>query len=245
MFELPRREVVAADRSLTHHPGFARFATRMFWESARVLLPAFPAWLWTRWFGTAAVAPQVLPAFGLEQAVASGVAALWVPATVVLGLKWVLLGRVRPGTHPLWSCWCGRWDFLYLLWTEWALPALVPLEGTLWLNVYLRAMGMRIGKRVVLSGGFSQVVDPDMISIGDDATVSAIFQAHTFEDRVLKIDRVRVEPGATMGHGTVPLYGAVVGAGAVVEPGSVVMKDEALLPGLRHSGAPTRPVGPA
>ncbi|MFM7320382.1 MAG: hypothetical protein ACKO5K_02510 [Armatimonadota bacterium] len=245
MFELPRREVLDVDRSLTHHPGWARFATRLLWESARVLLPAFPAWLWVGWLGTAATAPHFVSAFALEQAVAAGLGVLVVPAGVVVALKWVLLGRVRPGTHPLWSCWCGRWDFLYMVWTEWALPALVPLEGTLWLNVYLRAMGMRIGKRVVLSGGFSQVVDPDMISIGDDATVSAIFQAHTFEDRVLKIDRVRVEAGSTMGHGTVPLYGAVVGAGAVVEPGSVVMKDEALLPGLRLSGAPTRPMGRA
>jgi non-ribosomal peptide synthetase-like protein len=157
----------------------------------------------------------------------------------------VLLGRVRPGTHPLWSCWCSRWDFLYVAWTEWAVPALAPLEGTLWLNAYLRAMGMRIGKRVVLSGGFSQVVDPDMISIGDDATVSAIFQAHTFEDRVLKIDRVVVGAGSTLGHGTVPLYGARIGEHAVVSANGVVMKDEALLPGLRHAGAPTRPMGPA
>ena len=36
------------------------------------------------------------------------------------------------------------------------------LEGTLLLSCYLRAMGMKIGRRVVLGTGFSQVVDPDM-----------------------------------------------------------------------------------
>lgn len=76
------------------------------------------------------------------------------------------------------------------------------------LAVYLRRMGMRIGRRVVLGEGFSQVVDPDMIEIGDGATVNAMFQAHTFEDRVLKIGRVRVGAGATLGEATVPLYGA-------------------------------------
>jgi hypothetical protein len=40
-----------------------------------------------------------------------------------------------------------------------------PLEGTLLLSIYLRRMGMTIGKEVVLSEGFAQVVDPDMLRI--------------------------------------------------------------------------------
>jgi len=70
--------------------------------------------------------------------------------------------------------------------------------------------------------------------------VSAMFQAHTFEDRVLKMDTVHVRQGATLGFATVPLYGADIGAGAAVAPHSVVMKHEHLLPGLRYEGAPTR-----
>ncbi len=109
------------------------------------------------------------------------------------------------------------------------------------LACYLRAMGMRIGRGVVLGPGFAQVVDPDMIAIEDGATVSAQFQAHTFEDRVLKIDRIRIGRHATLGSDTVPLYGAVIGERAQVAPHSVVMKRERLLPGVRYGGAPTRP----
>jgi acetyltransferase-like isoleucine patch superfamily enzyme len=116
------------------------------------------------------------------------------------------------------------------------------LEGTLLLSWYLRLMGVRIGKGVVLGGGFSQVVDPDMLSFGDGATVSCQFQAHTFEDRVLKIDRVTIRSGATVGSGAVLLYGADIGAGTHVGPHSVVMKRESLLPGRVYAGAPTRPI---
>jgi non-ribosomal peptide synthetase-like protein len=158
----------------------------------------------------------------------------------ILLLKWVLLGRVRPGIHPLWSCWCSRWDFLYVAWRFIARAVLTPLEGTLLLAMYLRAMGMKIGKRVVLGRGFAQVVDPDMLRIEDGATVNAMFQAHTFEDRVLKIDSIRVGSCSTLAENTVPLYGAEIGSQTYVAPHSVVMKHEHLQPGLRYEGAPTR-----
>ncbi|MFZ4782883.1 MAG: amino acid adenylation domain-containing protein [Armatimonadaceae bacterium] len=237
-FALPRREIVNVDASLTYEPDALRYTTRLFWELLRFTVPAIPAGISTLWLGTVVRAD-------IQGVLIAGIGVPAALAGIVLMLKWLLLGKVKPGVHPLWSCWCSRWDFLYVLWTEWALPALLPLEGTLWLNVYLRLMGMKIGKRVALSGGFSQVVDPDMISIGDDATVSAIFQAHTFEDRVLKIDKVTIGPGATLGHGTVPLYGANIGAGTHVTTNSVIMKEETLLPGRTYTGAPCRAVGPA
>jgi non-ribosomal peptide synthetase-like protein len=161
---------------------------------------------------------------------------------LVLGLKWLVLGRVRPGTHPLWSCWCSRWDFHFVTWEFYAHGPLTALEGTLWLNWYLRLMGVRIGKGVVLGGGFAHVVDPDMLAFEDGATVCCLFQAHTFEDRVLKIDRVRIGRGATVGTSAVLLYGADVGEGAWVGPHSVVMKRERLRPRQAYVGHPTRPL---
>ena len=104
-------------------------------------------------------------------------------------------------------------------------------------------MGLRIGRGVVLGPGFAQVVDPDMIEIGDGATVDTMFQAHSFEDRVLKIDRVRIGAGATVGRASVLLYGIDIGEGARVAAHSVVMKREHLLPGRRYAGVPTREVG--
>jgi non-ribosomal peptide synthetase-like protein len=241
-FELPRREIVTADRALTHDPSFVRVATRVFWEWLRFALPVVPmlsVLLWTSGVSHAAAAMPLgaLLVFGAPAVSLATVLSLFL---FVLGLKWALLGRVRDGTHPLWSCWCSRWDFLYVAWGVIASGPLSWLEGTLLLPVYLRRMGMKIGRRVVLGDGFAQVVDPDMLDIGDGATVSAMFQAHTFEDRVLKIGHIRVGAQCTLGVATVPLYGADIGAHAVVAPHSVIMKHEHLQPGLRYEGAPTR-----
>lgn len=240
-FELPRREVVEMDRSLTHEPSWIRYVNRVFWELLRFALPITPLLVFVAWLRVLAASGMASSQVSLALAVPlASLGAASLLCFVVLALKWALLGRVRPGQHALWSCWCSRWDFLYVAWGQYAAPALSALEGTLLLSWFLRAMGMRIGSRVVLGSGFSQVVDPDMIYIDDGATVNATYQAHTFEDRVLKIDRVYVRRGATLGSNSVPLYGADVGEYAHVAPHSVIMKNEHLLPGRRYEGAPTR-----
>jgi len=239
---LPRREIVETDRSLTHDPSFARVVTRVFWEWLRFALPVVPLAVMTAWFVMIAYAASVLPlaVFVFPGAAIVTLLTGLLPCLVVLALKWGLLGRVKPGVHPLWSCWCSRWDFLYVAWGVIAGGVLSALEGTLMLPLYLRRIGMDIGKRVVLGEGFAQVVDPDMLHFGDGATVSAMFQAHTFEDRVLKIDHVYVGAHSTLAHGTVPLYGAEIGEHAHVAPHSVIMKQEHLLPRLRYAGVPTK-----
>ncbi len=240
-FELPRREIVKVDRRLTHEPSLIRYANRMFWELLRFALPITPLLVLVAWFRLLASAePVSRPMFFLVIVPAASFAAAGFLCLFILALKWLLLGRVRSGQHALWSCWSSRWDFLFVAWGQYASTALLNLEGTLLLNWYLRAMGMRLGARVVLGSGFSQVVDPDMIHIEDGATVNATYQAHTFEDRVLKIDHVYVRRWATVGSNVVPLYGAEVGEGTYVAPHSVIMKRERLLPGRKYEGAPTR-----
>jgi len=243
-FELPRREAVEFDRRLTHEPSLIRYLDRVFWELLRNGLLVVPLLVLPFWFRVLAAAqPAVSPPvffLAVVPLVSLGMVAFF--CLLVLALKWGLLGRVRPGIHMFWSCWCSRWDFLYVAWGFYASGALSVLEGTLLLSWYLRAMGVKIGRRVILGGGFSQVVDPDMLQFEDGATVSCQFQAHTFEDRVLKIDRVKIRRRATVGSAAVQLYGADIGAGAHVAPHSVVMKRESLLPGRSYSGCPTRTV---
>jgi len=245
-FELPRREVVESDRRLTHDPAWYRYVTRLFWEYLRGLIPVVPALLGILWFKVLphwrATEPGdvfftlTLPGFTMAEGACL--------VALVLVSKWLFLGRVHEGRHPLWSCWCSRWDFLYVLWAAYVRGSLTSLEGTPFMIWWLRAMGSRIGKRVVLGTRFAQVVDPDMLEIDDDATVSCLLQLHSFEDRVLKIAPARFGARCTVGNGAVLLYGAQIGEGARVEDGSVVMKHETLLPGQYYVGAPTRPARP-
>jgi non-ribosomal peptide synthetase-like protein len=239
-FELPRRPQSDFDRSLTHDPNLVLRCTRIAWELLRFALP-FPAvfvaswsatWLANQHLGEQAFARDTLQLAALAVLVAtSGPLFVW-------ALKWILLGRVRPGQHPLWSSWCSRWDFHYVVWALYARAALSALEGTSFLAWYLRAMGCKVGRGVVLAGGFAQVVDPDMLEFEDGATVHALFQAHSFEERVLKIDRVRVGRDSNVGPGAVLFFGAEIGEGARVLPHSVVMKHERVPAWRTYVGCP-------
>ena len=234
--ELPRREVVGLDRGLTHDPTMALYLHRLLWETLRFALPAVTILVAMLWLDAATTC-------GFWWLPALTVAAGAVLAGLVLLAKWLLLGRVRPGTHGLWSAWCCRWDFLYMAWGMLAHGVLSPLSGTLLLPWYLRAMGMRIGKRVVLAGSFAQVVDPDMLKVADGATIDPMFQAHTFEDRVLKIGPIHIGENATVGRASVLFYGAIIEPRCTVAPHSVVMKNETLSAGRTYSGVPTKSIG--
>ena len=242
-FELPRRQIVEFDRTLTLDPSPIRYANRVLWEWCRFALPALPVVLFPAWYAAVALAGRTLPAPAhlLVALPFATLAAAFLPALLVVAAKWVLLQRVKPGVHPLWSCFASRWDFVCMAWNIWAGRAASLLEGSLLLNALLRLAGVRIGRNVVLGGGFAEdLPDPDMLTFEDGSTFDGIFQAHTFEDRVLKLDRIVVRRGASVGRNAVLLYGAEIGAGARVAPNSVVMKHERLLPGRSYAGFPVR-----
>jgi non-ribosomal peptide synthetase-like protein len=239
--ELPRRQVVEADRRLTHAPGLVRYVNRLFWETLRLALPVLPLIGAAVWYGMLRgfEGSMLLQALVVAPLLTLGLLAGLCLA--VVALKWALLGRTKPGQHPLWSCWCSRWDFLYVAWGVWARGSFSQLQGSLLLNAVLRLFGVRIGRRVVLGPGFAQVVDPDMLEFGDDATINCHFQAHSFEDRILKLDRVRVGAGATVGDSAVIFYRVNIGEGAQVLPHSVVMKGDTLPTQSRFGGCPAVP----
>jgi len=243
-FELPHREVVEYDAQFTFDPTPWRYAVRIFWELMRFAVPALPAVTALAWFALVTAWSAVpLPLFlFVALPAATFISGAGFTAFVVI-TKWSLLGKVQPAMHPLWSSWASRWDLMCLAWHLSAGPIVSQLDGTLMLNALLRATGVNVGRRVVLGSGFAEdLPDPDMLTFEDGCTVDCLFQAHTFEDRVLKMDRIAIRAGATVGNNAVLLYGADIGAGARVAPQSVVLKHERLQPGLTYAGFPTRPV---
>ena len=241
-FELPNREVVVMDERLTHKPSPIRYVNRLFWESLRFTMPALGLFSIMLWFRLGSPDGYI---DSYDEVIRGALVGLLIPIGFVVSvalLKWALLGRVKAGQHALWSCWCSRWDFVYVYWGAFGRRALSVLEGTQLLNVVLRFFGVGIGKRVFLGSGFSQVVDPDMLNFEDGSTVVNLFQAHSFEDRVLKIAPVTIEKNSSVGEGTVMLYGARIGQASLVHEQSVVMKNELLSPSTRFAGAPTRPM---
>jgi non-ribosomal peptide synthetase-like protein len=241
-FRLHRRDTAEYDRNVTHHPTMIRYINRLFWETLRFTLPVILICTISMWLVALTTYSESysLPIFILLIIPLLNLSLIGFNCILVLVLKWILIGQVKPGKHPLWSCWCSRWDFLYVAWGVFAKGYLKSVQGTLLISWYLRAMGAKIGRGVLLNNLFTQVVDPDMLTFEDGATVNCLFQAHTFEDRVLKIDRVTIRKNATVGAGAVLLYGADIGESTHVTPFSVVMKNERLLPNRTYTGAPIK-----
>jgi non-ribosomal peptide synthetase-like protein len=114
------------------------------------------------------------------------------------------------------------------------------LNGTPWLPMYYRAMGARIGRQVCLHR--TALIEADLVTVGDHVTLEGFLQTHLFEDRVMKLGKVHVEEGASIGSGTTVLYDTHVGAWASVGDASLVMKHETLMSGRRYRGLPVENV---
>ena len=71
-------------------------------------------------------------------------------------------------------------------------------------------------------------------------------QTHLFHDRVMSIDTVTLDDGATMGPHGVILPQARIGSGGTVGPASLVMRGETVPAGTYWMGNPVSPWdGPA
>ncbi|WP_242095766.1 Pls/PosA family non-ribosomal peptide synthetase [Sphingomonas sp. CROZ-RG-20F-R02-07] len=159
----------------------------------------------------------------------------------VLALKWIVMGRYRVTTAPLWSTFVWRTELVTATYENLAVPNLLePLRGTPWLPLYLRLMGAKIGKRCYIDT--TDLTEHDLVHVGDDVALNdfAGLQTHLFEDRVMKVGAIRVGDRATIGSLAIVLYDAELGADAQLGDLSVVMKGETLPAGTSWEGSPAQ-----
>ena len=81
------------------------------------------------------------------------------------------------------------------------------------------------------------------MTLGEGSTVNrgCVVQTHLFHDRIMRMDTVVLEPGATLGPHCVALPAARLGAGATVGPASLVMRGDEVPPSTRWQGNPIVP----
>ncbi|MFL6145747.1 MAG: Pls/PosA family non-ribosomal peptide synthetase [Labedaea sp.] len=156
-----------------------------------------------------------------------------------IGAKWLLVGRFRAVERPLWSSFVWRNEladtFVEVLAVPWLIGA---TAGTPLLNLWLRGLGARIGRGVWCETYW--MPEADLIHLDDAATVNrgCVVQTHLFHDRIMRMDRVTIGAGATLGPHGIVLPGATIGAGATVGPASLVTRGESVPPDTRWLGNP-------
>ena len=238
-----RRARMDMDQSLTFNPSQKLKIYRSCWELGR----AVPVIL------TAGIATAVLSVLDLIATQAGYLAAALAGTLVVLAAggvaaassvaaKWLLVGRIRAGEHPLWSSFIWRNEvvdtFIEMVTAPWFARAAAGTPALVW---WLRALGARIG-----SGTWCEsywLPEADLVTLGENSTVNrgCVVQTHLFHDRVMSIDTVTLDAGATMGPHGVILPAARIGAGATVGPASLVMRGETVPAGGYWIGNPVSP----
>jgi non-ribosomal peptide synthetase-like protein len=165
---------------------------------------------------------------------------------VSIALKWLLLGRIRPGVHPLWGWYYFR--FWLVRGTVHAAPV-HNLAGTPWLCVYYRLMGARIGRDVYFgasgSRGSTGLSTFDVVSVGDRTSVGTgtALDGSWVEGGCLHIGPVSIGRNCFIGNR------CAIGANASMRDGAG-LSDLSMLPegacvpeGELWTGSPAEPAG--
>ena len=238
-----RRHADQADAALTFDPPTRLKVMRGVVETCRLI----PVML-TFAIGAGMLAGlQVLVQRGGYGLAAAGGGVLMLAAGAIAGTaavvaKWLWVGRIPVGEKPLWSSFVWRNEvadtFVETVAAPWFARA---AAGTPVMNLWLRALGAKIGHGVWCESYW--LPEADLVTLGDGSTVNrgCVVQTHLFHDRIMRMDTVVLENGATLGPHCVALPASRIGAGATVGPASLVMRGDEVPASTRWQGNPIAP----
>ena len=201
-------------------------------------------------FSAAGLVPCVMiydvvdTAFGRLPAVATVpfLYGLWgfIYVVLLVGWKRVLWPRLVPGKVPLFSFRSVAWLTTGYLHVFIRKTWMWMWIGSPFLAVYFRAMGARIGRRVLINT--TNVNDFDLITIGDDVVLGGdcTVIAHLLEGGQLGFAPVVLEKGAQVGASATVMPGVRLGAGAVLGASAVTTKEQQIPAREIWAGLPAR-----
>ena len=175
--------------------------------------------------------------------IAASVVIALIQCSAVIAMKWLLMGVYQPGMRPMWSWWAMRTEAIAVAY--WGLAGKVLLEhlqGTPFLPWVLRLFGVKVGQGVCMLT--TDITEFDCVEIGDFTVINrtSALQTHLYEDRIMKIGRVKVGRGVSIGAFATVLYDTKVGDYARLRPLTIVMKGESIPANSEWEGAPAVPV---
>jgi len=224
-------------------PRWKKFARACF-EAVTISLPialfiTFGTWA-VEWFSTGVLEGRYFEVFW--QFMLASAAISLAMTLLVIALKWITMGRYEPMIKPMWSWWAMRTEAVAVIYWGMAGKVLLDhLRGTPFLPWLIRLFGTKFGRGVFMD--MTDITEFDCVSVGDYAALNAhcALQTHLYEDRVMKVGRVFVGNGVTVGAGSTVLYDTHVFDYARLGPLTLVMKGEQIPAHTEWVGAPAEP----
>src|SRR5205085_7943820 len=89
----------------------------------------------------------------------------------------------------------------------------------------------------------TDITEFDCVRVGNFVSINSLaaLQTHLYEDRVMKVGRIAVGDGVTIGSASTVLYDTKVGDFARLAPLTLVMKGEEIPAHTEWMGAPAEP----
>ena len=181
---------------------------------------------WGAWWG-AGVAFVVIP-----------LSFIWYLAMVV-AVKWIAIGRIKPGIYRQHSLRYLRYWFLNYLLTN-TRYIVMPLYSTLFLPPFLRLLGAKIGRGAEISTVMQ--IMPDLIEIGDGCFLAdaCMIGGHRIYLGSVEIRRTRVGMRSFIGNSALLPVGSAVGNNVLIGVNSVPPQGVRMTPdGTRWLGSPS------
>jgi non-ribosomal peptide synthetase-like protein len=243
--KLPVRQAFdAGGETWTYEAPRWKKIARACFEAVTISLPSmlfitFGTWA-VEWFSASVLEGKYFEVFW--QFILASVAICLTLTMVVIVIKWITMGRYEPMMKPMWSWWAMRTEAVAVIY--WGMAGRVLLDhlrGTPFLPWVLRLFGVKFGRGVYLDT--TDFTEFDCVSVGDHTSLNALcaLQTHLYEDRVMKVGRVHVGNGVTVGAGSTVLYDTRVSDYARLGPLTVVMKGEQIPASSAWDGAPAEP----
>ncbi|CAK4083156.1 unnamed protein product [Aphanomyces euteiches] len=249
---MPTRRNVTKDfdASVLFNPSWTQYCLRLLVEGLRILYPPLTVSLGMAWCLQWVVHHHSVHYLSWRDVVVSGLRMLAAaplyyfvffvaPAiALMISLKWLLVGKYKPVEWPMWSLNVYLSEFVTSVMEHLTPLALSPFTGTPFLPMIFRLLGTKVGKRCYM--GVVDIPEFDCVEIGDDCAFNAASfpQTHLFEDRVMKIGRVRVGDRCTMRLSSILLPQSSTGDDVSLGCNSVAMKGEHLTSGYEWCGFP-------
>ena len=164
-----------------------------------------------------------------------GLTLVWL--AVPLAAKWLLIGRWKATSFPVWSL---RYFRFWLVRGLLAASPLVLFRGGPVYNVYLRLLGARVGRNTSIRS--AAPIGTDLFSVGDNTLIRSgtALPGYHAEGNMIHIGPIAIGSDAFVGTASVVEIDSVLGDGSQLGHSSCLSRGQRVPDGKRYHGTPAQ-----
>jgi non-ribosomal peptide synthetase-like protein len=155
-----------------------------------------------------------------------------------IAVKWLVIGRYRPGRYPVWGLYYLRW---WLVNRIQALSWSHMFIGTPLMSLYFRALGAKVGRNVTVSTSLASAFDLIAIGEGSSIGVETHLLGYHVENGMLTIGRIDIGSDCFVGMHCGIGVGTRMGDQSRLDDMSTLGDGITMAPGDSRRGSPAMP----